>query len=568
MKHTIPRIRFLMSCVVVVALILASKLYIVQVVDGSVYSEKADRQYVKPNQTVFDRGTIFFETKDGTLLSAATVKEGFTLVMNPKLLTDPEGAYNAIRELLPIEKESFMQKAAKTDDPYEEIMKKVDKNVGFILDDMKIPGIRAYKENWRVYPGEKLAAHAVGLMGYKDDEYAGRYGLERYYENILRRGANSTYVNFFAEIFADIQNKILKGKELEGDVVATIEPTVQNFLEKKLSEVHAHWQPDSAGGIIMNPKTGEIYAMSALPNFNPNNLKDVEDPRIFSNPLVENVYEMGSIVKALTMAAGLDSGAVTPESTYNDEGFLTLNGKRIANYDGKARGVVSMQQVLSQSLNTGAAYVALKIGNEKFRQYLYNFGIGELTGIDQPNEQKGIIENLKSPREIEMATASYGQGIAMSPIVTVRALSALGNGGKLVKPHLVKRIDYKVGVSKVIEPESVRQVISKNASEEITRMLVEVVDKALKNGDIKMEHYSIAAKTGTAQIADSENGGYYGDRYLHSFFGYFPAYDPKFLVFLYQVYPKGAQYASETLTMPFSDLAKFLINYYEIPPDR
>ena len=227
-----------------------------------------------------------------------------------------------------------------------------------------------------------------------------------------------------------------------------------------------------------------------------------------------------------------------------------------------------MQEVLNQSLNTGATFVALKMGNKKFSEYMKSFGLGTETGIDLPNETKGLISNLDSTREIEMATASYGQGIAMTPIGTVRALAALGNGGYLVTPHLVKKIQFDNGLFKKITFEPGKQVISSETSEEITRMLVKVVDEALAGGKVKLPDYSIAAKTGTAQMSDEGRSGYVDGKYLHSFFGYFPAYNPKFLIFLFHTYPKGVRYASETLTQPFMDITKFLINYYEIPPDR
>ncbi|MDO8492819.1 MAG: penicillin-binding transpeptidase domain-containing protein, partial [bacterium] len=236
--------------------------------------------------------------------------------------------------------------------------------------------------------------------------------------------------------------------------------------------------------------------------------------------------------------------------------------------DGKARGVIPMQQVLSQSLNVGAAFVAGKLGNQRFAEYMKNYGFGEETGIDLPGEIRGHLDNLKSNKEVEYATAAFGQGIAITPIETIRALSSLGNGGILITPHVVKEIRYNVGVSRTLSYGDGKQVLSEETSNAITGMLVNVVDKALLNGKIKMEHYSIAAKTGTAQVSNPDGGGYFDDRYLHSFFGYFPAYNPQFIVFFYLYYPKGVRYASETLTVPFSDTAKFLINYYNIPPDR
>jgi stage V sporulation protein D (sporulation-specific penicillin-binding protein) len=307
--------------------------------------------------------------------------------------------------------------------------------------------------------------------------------------------------------------------------------------------------------------------MAWNPSFDLNDFKD-SDVKFFKNPLVENRYEMGSIVKSITMASGLDSGTVTASSTYYDAGFLFLDKKRISNYDNRGRGTVNMQEVLNQSLNTGAAYVAMKMGNEKFGEYMRNFGVGTETGIDLPNEGLGLIKNLDSGRDIEIATASYGQGIAFTPIATVRALSVLANGGMLITPHIVKKIEYQNGLSKKISFAPEKQVISKEASEEITRMLVTVVDKALRNGTAKIPGYSVAAKTGTAQMTNEGQAGYVEGKYLHSFFGYFPAYNPKFLVFLFHVYPKNVRYASETLTDPFLNITKFLINYYQIPPDR
>ena len=564
-----PRIRFVLGAVCLFAIVIVVKLFLVQIVNGNSYSERGDKQYVKKTESIFDRGSIFFQSKEGVKIAAATVKEGYTLAINPKILKDPEVVYETISSYIKLDKKDFLDKALKTEDPYEELQKKLDTKTGEALAGLKIPGIVVSKDSWRVYPGDTLSSQSIGIVGFdSENKIAGRYGLERYYEDILSRSSQAVHTNFFAEIFSGIKDNVLGKNVKSADIVATIEPGIENFLEKTLQETEDKWDSDSIGGIIMDPNTGEVYALASRPSFNPNNLKDIKDPKVFSNPLVEDVREMGSIIKPLTIAAGLDSGAVTPSFTYNDTGFMELNKKKISNYDGRARGPgTPLQQILSQSLNIGAATVALKVGHEKFADYFRSFGLGEMTGIDQPNEQKGIIKNLDSGRDIETATASYGQGIAMSPIETVRAMAILANGGKLVVPHLVNKIEYTDGTSENIKPEA-KQVISQQAAEEVTRMLIKVVDEALKKGEVKMEHYSIAAKTGTAQIANPATKGYYEDRYLHSFVGYFPAYSPRFIVFLYHVNPKNVEYASETLTDPFIQIAKFLINYYEIPPDR
>ena len=225
-----------------------------------------------------------------------------------------------------------------------------------------------------------------------------------------------------------------------------------------------------------------------------------------------------------------------------------------------------MQDVLSQSLNVGAAYVQKLLGNEQFTKYMYGFGLNEKTGIDLPSEGRNLVENLKSPRDIEHATASFGQGIALTPISAIRALSALANGGILVNPHIVKRIDYKIGISKDVPILNGRGVIKEETAEEVTRMLVYSADNILLGGTLKIPHYSVAVKTGTAQMA--KEGEYAEDEFLHSFVGYFPAYNSKFIIFLYTINPKGARFGSETLSEPFFDMVKFLINYYEVPPDR
>jgi len=200
---------------------------------------------------------------------------------------------------------------------------------------------------------------------------------------------------------------------------------------------------------------------------------------------------------------------------------------------------------------------------------LLSYGIKNKTGIDLPNETSGLVSGiLNSPREIEYANAAFGQGIAMTPIELIRALASLSNGGNLVVPHVVSALKYDDGTSKEFSYATTPTKINKATSEEITRMLVNVMDNSIKGGTAKFDHWSVAVKTGTAQVAKEQGGGYYEDRHNHSFFGYFPAYDPKFIVFLYAINPKGVPYAAQTWSDPFLDITKFLLNYYEVPPDR
>jgi cell division protein FtsI/penicillin-binding protein 2 len=564
------RLKFIALFVLLIAGLIILKLYLLQIVNGSDYRDKAERQYQQPSEKIFDRGAISFQNKDGSLFGAAAIKSGFILSINPKILENPEAAYAKISQIIALDKNNFLSKAAKKTDLYKEIQKRLDETAADKIVSLKIPGVSIYKERWRFYPGKEMASQVLGFVGSDGNTLAGRYGLEKYYDDILARNTDDAYTNFFAELFTNIKKVAANGQNLEGDIVSSIEPTTQNFLERSVKEIVKRWNAKSAGAIVIDPKTGDIYAMAVSPGFDPNNFQTEKNQAVFRNPIVEDVYEMGSIIKPLTIAAGIDTGAITADSRYTDNGFLDIADKRIWNFDKKGRGLVDIQTVLDDSLNTGAAYVALKLGKKVFSDYMLGYGIGEETGIDLPNETHGLVSGLKKGGDVEVATASFGQGIAITPIETARALSVLGNGGLLITPHVVKRIDYRLGFSKTIintEQEN-KRIIKKETSEEITKMLVTVVDKALLGGTVKMARYSIAAKTGTAQLVKSAGGGYYSDRFLHSFFGYFPAYNPRFLVFLYTVDPKGEIYASHTLTMPFISIAKFLINYFEIPPDR
>lgn len=562
------RIRIITAGILCVALVLVVRLYYIQVAHGDAYREDAEAQYVHTVSDFYNRGTIFFTTRHSELVSAATIKTGFVLTVNPSVLHDREATYNALNEIISLDRDQFFARTADNSRTYVQIADRVSKEQGAQIEALKLNGVSLYRDQWRYYPGDALASRTVGFVAYDGDELAGRYGLERYYDHVLVRENDRLSVNFFAEIFSNLENVIFNTEsDRAGDVVTSIEPTVVRTLEDELEQLHEQWNSTLSGGVIMNPKTGDVYALGVYPNFNLNDRSGVSIEQ-FRNPLVENVYEMGSIIKPLTMAAGIDSGAVAPSTTYYDAGSIELDGYTIRNFDGRGRGTVDMQEVLSQSLNTGVAFIVETMGTARFGDYFKRLDLGSETGIDLPNETFGLIKNLDSPRKVEYATASFGQGIAMTPMETARALATLANGGVLVTPHIGQKINYDDGGSQDITFPDGDRVFSEQATEAVTRMLVEVVDSALAGGGRKLDRYTIAAKTGTAQIANPSGGGYYDDRFLHSFFGYFPAYDPQFLVFLYTVEPENVRYASETLTDPFMNITQFLINYYDVPPDR
>lgn len=564
----LTRSRIVVCFVIFFALILLSKLFLVQIVHGNTYREAANRQYVTPSSNIYERGTIYFANKDGTLVAAATQASGYKIAIDPTKITNPENTYVLLSKIVPtIDHDDFVASAEKQNDVYEEVAHRLTQEQADAVSALNISGVSIFKENWRFYPGDNLASHTLGLVGYSGNLLGGRYGLERQYETLLARNVDNPYVNFFAEVFSNIDKTLFQNQTPEGDVVTTIEPQVQDFLEKTLDQVQTQYQPDSLGGIIMNPADGSIYAMSAKPDFDPNNFSQIKDVSVFSNPLVEHVFEFGSVVKPLVMAAALNQGVVTPATTYDDKGEVTIDNHKIYNFDKRGRGPgTTMQDVLNQSLNTGMVFVEQRLGNVNLRNYLLAYGVGQKTGIDLPNETSGLISNiLTSPRNIEYANAAFGQGIALTPMELIRALGSLANNGNLVVPHVVKEIKYDDGTTKMMTYPTTPTKIPPATAQEITQMMVTVMDVGLKSG---LPNFSVAVKTGTAQIADPVNGGYYANEHTHSFVGFFPASHPQFIVFLYAINPKNVEYSATTWTQPFLSITNFLLNYYNVAPDR
>jgi len=565
------RIRAILLFVVLVAVLILVRLYFVQIVDGDDYALKADRQFSSGGSGLFDRGAIDFTRKDGTPIHAATLATGFLAAINPQILTDPETAYRAIRAAASsspvLSRDAFLAAAEKKAQVYIEVAHRLSDEHGKALAAQNIPGVQVLRERWRYYPGASLAAQTIGIVSYgSGDVLVGQTGLEAAYDGALSRSGDALYKNFFAELFSNVGNLLVDAKDArEGDVVTTIEPEVQTRLENDLAKLTKRYASKESGGIIMDPATGAILALASYPSYDGNNRQDVA-PSLLGNPLVEHVHEFGSIMKPLTMAAGLDAGVITPETTYNDTGCITVNTARICNWDGKPRGVIAMPEILLQSLNVGASWIATKLGQDAFREY-FTALFGTKTGIDLPNEGRSLLSNLSKPQQVGYDTAAFGQGIAMTPMQMVRALGALANGGMMAEPHLVRAVRLNSGIERSIDWSRTTPVFSAAAVRETATMMTALMDQKLEGGKAMIPTMSVAVKTGTAQLTDGR-GGYHTDRFFHSFVGFFPSYSPRFVILLYTNDPQGVEYASETLDTTFLDLVHFLIDYYQVPPDR
>lgn len=565
------RLYIILTIIGVISLLLIIRLFTIQIIDGSRYQQIAKEQYASSMNSLYTRGSIYFTRKDGIHISAATLKTGYRIAINPEILSNPRQIYKTLNAIVPINKTNFFIDTAKKHDPYEEIAHHVSLAQGDKIISIHLHGVMVIHERWRYYPGNTLAAHTIGFVAYNNDNtISGQYGLERYYNSTLTQNDNE-YNNFFTRIFSNLGSLFVDPvTEKEGDIVTSIEPVVEARLLADLKIINKKFNAKSAGGIIMVPSTGDIIALGSIPTFNPNTFQTASTSS-FLNPLVQSVYEYGSIMKPLTMAASLNSGVVTPKTTYDDTGCIHVDGDRICNWDFKARGVIPVGQIIVQSLNVGASWLANQLGQARFRTYFTKL-FGQKTGIDLPGEVNGLLSNLKSNRQVDFDTMSFGQGIAITPIQMIRALGAIANGGVMVQPHIATEKILTTGVTVPIIKNNKVRVFSAKSVRETTNMMVELTKTQLYNGKYVIPGIPVAVKTGTAQLT-KPYGGYYKNRFFHSYVGFFPAYAPRFIILLYLndpddiKHPYMAEYSSETLTKPMFDLVNFLINYYNIPPN-
>ena len=613
MQNSGKRINFFIFIILALFSLIILRLFYLQILHGKEYKSQGEDQYFFTTGDNFNRGAINFTDKNGNLVTAVQMTNEYDVAIDPKTVHNNFEAkikgkqdessyqnqiYTSISDVFKknsgimltstsstfatstnnsnslISLDSFINKINKTNSSFEVIATNVNEDIANSIIALKIKGMIVNRKKSRVYFEKDTGAKVFGFVGYSDVKKIGLYGVEKYYNDVLQK-EGTTNSNFFAEVFSDLSSKTnsgygsLKNKinNTQGDINLTLDPSVQRYLHKILVDTKVKWNSEKIGGIIMDINDGSVVGMDELPSYDPNDYKDVDDISYYNNDLVSGVYEMGSIIKPLTVAAALDSNAVNSNTTYYDAGTLILNGLRVSNFDKKARGAnTPIQQILSKSLNVGIAYLVQKMGENTLSEYFRKYGLGDYTGIDLPNEASGLTGNLDTHILVDSVTAGFGQGIAITPIQTIRALATLGNGGMLVTPHIVKSINYDDGTTKVIALDAPTQVFDNaSTSQKVTDMLIKVVDEGMK---AKNPKYTVAAKTGTAQMVNSANGKYYDDRYLHSFMGYFPAKKPRYIIFLYQTYPKGAEYASQTLKDSFFNLVDFLVSYYEIPPDR
>jgi cell division protein FtsI/penicillin-binding protein 2 len=519
-------------------------LYQLQLMNGPVYVARAAAQYAASEVLAAERGTIYFADRNGNRLPAVSNKDFPLIFAVPKVLAEPAAAAQALASILNQPAADLLKRLSRASSTYELLARKATALVAQQVDDLGMKGIYVTDVPERFYPFGTTASHLLGFVGPDStgNGESGHYGVEEFYDRSLKG------------LSGEVKDTKIIAPQAGKNLTLTIDPNIQTEAERILGNlIEGHHAPGGSV-IVEEPKTGKLLAMASMPGFDPNNYA-AADLKDFLNPVTQQIYEPGSVFKVFTMAAGIDAGKLSSSTTFYDSGSVTLNGYTIKNWDLKTHGRVTMTNVMELSINTGAVFAEGRIGDPTFKKYLTQFGIGERTGVDLPGELKGDLRNLgPHARQVAYATASYGQGVAVTSLQLINMISSIANGGTLMRPYV--NVD--------LEPKAIRTVIKPETAREVTGMMVSAVDTA---GIAKISGYTIAGKTGTALVPDFKNGGY-TDNVIDTYVGFGPTADPRFVVLIKLNEPVGAPHAAETVVPAFRDLAQFILNYYNVSPDR
>ncbi len=548
------------------------RLFYLQIIQHQKYLTLAEGQHVVTKELQPNRGEIYihdYESGADSLYPVAINKKYYLAYAVPNQITNPQATVKALAPLLALDKtseEELFNRLSKPEDIYEPVKHKLEEETKQAIEALGLEGIKFEDEVFRYYPEGSALGQVTGFVGHQDDVLIGQYGIEGYWQKelagekgsfLFERDASGRLIPLAKRVKADQENGT--------DIVLTLDRSIQFTACSALKKSVLKHGADSGSVLIMDPKTGAILAMCNYPDFDPNKYNEAADYSLYRNDNISEPYEPGSMIKGLTMAAALDLGAVTPMTTYDDTGSVEIAGYTIKNSDGQAHGLKNMTEVLEESLNTGAIYAARQIGAKMLRNYFERFGFGEKTDIPLSNEAEGNLKALTDKSEIAMATASFGQGFTATPLQIISAFSAIANGGKLMRPYIVEELKQPDGKIEKTQPQFLRQVIQEKTATTLSAMLASVV-KAGHAKRAAIPGYYIAGKTGTAQVADPETKKYSPDKTIHSFIGFAPIENPRFVMLTKLDHPRSVRFAESSAVPLFSEIAQFLLNYLKVPP--
>ncbi len=584
------RIKIIFFIFIVLYLLVLARLFYWQVLDADKLSTMAYQQYTSEQAIPARRGVIksndgfpFVNNQSASLLYLDKDKlkesnDSFVGKIAPLVVTsfsqfltkkDDEASATASGKIyVPTVKDvydSLLGKITSSGAVWIPLVHKIDKTTQEQIDKLNLGSVIFTPEQKRFYPEASMAAQLLGFVG---QDYFGQdqgyFGLEGYYDRELKGkpGLYKQEKDAFGRpivIGEQVQEKAQDGRNL----ILNLDRTAQYIVEQKLADGVQKYGAKAGSIVVMDPKTGGILAMASFPSYDPGTWYQY-DPVLFRNPVVANSYEPGSTFKVLVMSGAINENKITPDTQCNKcSGPREIGGFTIRTWDNKYFPNTNMTQVLEHSDNTGMIFTEEKMGKTLFLKYLKAFGLGVSTGIDLQDETYPELRPDKDWKVIDLATSSFGQGILVTPIQMVRAVSVIANGGKLMEPHMVKQVETSDGQTIDIKPKVIRQVITPQTAKIMTEMMIQAVDK----GEAKFAKpagYRIAGKTGTAQIAIS--GHYDASKTIASFVGFAPADDPKFVMLVTLTEPTSSPWGSETAAPLFFNIAKELFSYYGIVP--
>ena len=561
------RIWTLFICIVLFFSAIVLRLFYWQIIAGDSLRAQAAAQYNLRLIIPATRGTI--ADTDGSPFAMS--QEAYLVYAQPKEIADIPAFTRLVAPILDHEEASISAMLTIPGRVWVPLAHKVDRQVVDELKKISLTGLGFEREAKRYYPEASMAAQLLGFVGAdQNGNDLGYFGLEGYYDRELKgRDGN-------IELEKDVQGSaILVGdtKRIEAEDGRSLrlwtDRTVQQIVEKRLTSGIQKYGAKEGSVVIMDPKTGGILSMASHPSYDPADFS-AYDKSLYKNPIVASSYEPGSTFKVLVMSAAINEKAVRGGTKMNEDGPVQVGEYTIRTWNNQYHGELTMTEVIQYSSNVGMVFAARKLGMDKFVRYLHDFGIGEATSVDLQEESSPELRGDRQWREIDLATASFGQGIAVTPIQMVRAVAAIANGGALMEPHVVREIvdgrglpAGKAGKTVEIKPKKVRQVISAETAAVMTEMMVNAVDRGEAKW-AKPPGYRIAGKTGTAQIPVA---GHYDDKKtIASFVGFAPADDPKFVMLVTLREPSSSPWGSETAAPIFFNIARDLFAYYSIPP--
>ncbi len=538
----------------------------VQLVQGGELSERMRNQVGIDYSVQSPRGAII--DRNGRELAVSTMTK--SLFVDPNHVEDADALATDLAAVIDKSKEDILAdiavgggfswvKRRMEQSEYEAVRQVIrEKSYGACL------GFR--DEAKRYYPNDILAANVIGFVG-TDDK--GLDGIEQAFDKYIKGEVTEAFL-YTDRSSTPILDSIFAKKRYQGDRCKTIELTIdsgiQFIVEQELDKAMAANNPLATTCVVLNPKTGEVLAMAQRPSYNPNRFWDYQ-PEVWKNRAVSTIYEPGSTFKSIVAGAALQEKIVAPGDYYADPGYVMVSGKRIQNWNGESFGTVTFTDIVKNSINTGFAQIGLKLGAEKLTNYAKLFGFGEVTGIDLPGEEAGLLfENPKDMVDSDIATMSIGQSVAVTPLQLVTAVSAIANDGVLLKPHIIKSIKNADGTTySETQPEEVRRTIDSSTDKTLMSLLEEVVATG-GGGKAKVKGYRIAGKTGTAQKIRDDGAGYMDGHYIASFCGFAPVENPQVVVLVIIDDPRGTFYGGQIAAPVAGSIFSKIFRYLRIEP--